>query len=260
MMRSVLAVTNVSKSFMGLRAVQNVSLSVPPGLITAVIGPNGAGKTTLFNCISGLVAADTSDSTLVNRSGGEVRLAGLSQEAICHLGIARTFQQTRLFDSLSVLDNVVLGCLTRSPLSLGAAFVDRIMGSKRHKALREQAERLLEPVGLLGQESVLAGSLDHGSRRRLEIARALATDPLILLLDEPAAGMNPAEKDRLAEILKGLRFGGMAVLLIEHDMRLVVGISNVVYVMDHGELIASGEPQEVVRNDRVVEAYLGRRR
>ena len=182
-------------------------------MITAVIGPNGAGKTTLFNCISGLVAADTSDSTLVNRSGGEVRLAGLSQEAICHLGIARTFQQTRLFDSLSVLDNVVLGCLScRSPLSLGAAFVDRIMGSKRHKALREQAERLLEPVGLLGQESVLAGSLDHGSRRRLEIARALATDPLILLLDEPAAGINPAEKDRLAEILKGLRFGGMAVL------------------------------------------------
>jgi branched-chain amino acid transport system ATP-binding protein len=255
----VLAVTSVSKSFMGLRAVRNISLSVPPGLITAVIGPNGAGKTTLFNCISGLVAADASESTLLDRSGRTVHLAGLSQEAICRLGIARTFQQTRLFDSLSVRDNVMLGCLTGQPLGFGGALLDRIKGSKRHQALREKAERLLKPVGLSGQEHVLAGALDHGSRRRLEIARALATDPLVLLLDEPAAGMNPVEKGRLAEILKEICSGGIAVLLIEHDMRLVISVSDVVYVMDHGELIASGPPQDVVRNERVIEAYLGRR-
>jgi branched-chain amino acid transport system ATP-binding protein len=132
-------------------------------------------------------------------------------------------------------------------------------GNWRHRMLFEQAEHLLEPVGLAGQESVLAGALDHGSRRRLEIARAVATGPLVLLLDEPAAGMNPVEKDRLAEILTNLCSSGMAVLLIEHDMRFVTGISNNVYVMDHGELIASGEPQEIVRNERVIEAYLGRR-
>src|SRR6185312_2950660 len=131
-MRPRLLVANVSKSFMGLKAVQNVSLSVPPGLVTAVIGPNGAGKTTLFNCISGLVAADTSDSTAIDRSGQERQLAGLSQEAICRLGIARTFQQTRLFDSLSVLDNVLLGCLTPDPLGLGRAFIDRMTGNRRH--------------------------------------------------------------------------------------------------------------------------------
>lgn len=258
-MRPVLAVTNVSKNFMGLRAVQNISLAVPPGLITAVIGPNGAGKTTLFNCISGLVAADASESTMLARSGRETLLAGLSPEAICRLGMARTFQQTRLFNSLSVLDNVVLGCLTPDPLGIGRAFLDRMTGNRRHSALRDRARRLLEPVGLSSQETVLAGSLDHGGRRRLEIARAVATDPLVLLLDEPAAGMNPMEKERLAVILKELCSGGMAVLLIEHDMRLVTGISSIVYVMDHGELIASGPPQEVVRNDRVVEAYLGRR-
>jgi branched-chain amino acid transport system ATP-binding protein len=258
-MRPVLVVTNVSKSFMGLKAVRNVSLAVPPGFITAVIGPNGAGKTTLFNCISGLVAADASDSTAIDRSGREKRLAGLSQEAICRLGIARTFQQTRLFDSLSVLDNVLLGCLTPEPLGIGRAFIDRLTGNQRHSALRRQARELLEPVGLSGQETVLAGALDHGSRRRLEIARAVATRPLVLLLDEPAAGMNPVEKERLAGILKNLCAAGMAVLLIEHDMRLVTGISNIVYVMDHGELIASGEPQDVVRNERVIEAYLGRR-
>ena len=258
-MAPVLAVTNVSKSYMGLHAVQNVSLSVLPGLVTAVIGPNGAGKTTLFNCISGLVEADASESTLLDRSGREVRLAGLSQEAICRLGIARTFQQTRLFNSLSVLDNVILGCLTRRPLGFRDTFLDRLTGSKRHRALRQEAERLLVPVGLSDQKTVLAGALDHGSRRRLEIARALATNPLVLLLDEPAAGMNPVEKDRLVEILKDICSEGIAVLLIEHDMRLVVGVSDVIYVMDHGELIASGQPQDVVRNERVIEAYLGRR-
>jgi ABC-type branched-subunit amino acid transport system ATPase component len=132
-------------------------------------------------------------------------------------------------------------------------------GNRRHSALRDRARRLLEPVGLSSQETVLAGALDHGSRRRLEIARAVATDPLVLLLDEPAAGMNPVEKERLAVILKDLCSGGMAVLLIEHDMRLVTGISNIVYVMDRGKLIAFDEPQAVVRNERVIEAYLGRR-
>lgn len=258
-MGPALAVTNVSKSFMGLQAVQNISLSASAGLITAVIGPNGAGKSTLFNCISGLVQADASESTLLNRSGRAVRLAGLSQEEICRLGIARTFQQTRLFDSLSVLDNVALGFLARQPLGFGGAFLDRISGSKRHRTMRKEAERLLSSLGLAGQETVLAGALDHGSRRRLELARALATDPLVLLLDEPAAGMNAVEKDRLSGILRDVCSRGVAVLLIEHDMRLVVGVSDIVYVMDHGELIAFGQPQDVVRNERVIEAYLGRR-
>jgi ABC-type branched-subunit amino acid transport system ATPase component len=255
----MIEVTELTKFYGDKPGVKNVSFRIEKGETVGLLGPNGAGKTTLFNCISGLVAADASESTMLDRSGRKTQLAELSQEAICRLGIARTFQQTRLFDSLSVLDNVLLGCLIPEPLGFGRAVIDRITGGRRHRALRERARQLLEPVGLSAQETILAGALDHGSRRRLEIARALATGPLVLLLDEPAAGMNSVEKQRLAVILKNLCKGGMAVLLIEHDMRLVTGISNIVYVMDHGELIASGEPQEVVRDERVIEAYLGRR-
>ena len=260
-MHSLLSVRNVNKSFGALKAVQGISLDVPVAVVTAVVGPNGAGKTTLFNCISGIAQPDQAEILLHPPDRSEqIAIARLDVEQISRLGIARTFQQVRLFDSLCVIDNVVLGGLQRQRISWGAALADRLLaGSRRHRQLREEAMPYLKRVGLEGLALQLAGSLDHGNRRRIEIARALASQPLVLLLDEPAAGMNRIETDALKDLLKGLCVGGMAVLLIEHDMKLVMEVSNYVYVMDHGELISSGRPEQVTADPRVIEAYLGSR-
>jgi branched-chain amino acid transport system ATP-binding protein len=256
---ALLSIRNVHKSFGALKAVQGISLDVPAGVVTAVIGPNGAGKTTLFNCISGVTQANEAQIRL-RRPGRQeaVALENREVEEICRLGIARTFQQVRLFDSLSVLDNVVLGGLHRQDIGWGAAVVDRLLfGRKRHKLLRDDAAQYLQRVGLEKHAHQLAGSLDHGNRRRIEIARALAAHPLVLLLDEPAAGMNRVETDELMVLLRGLCSEGLGVLLIEHDMKLVMQVSNRVYVMDHGELLTFGTPEEVTADPRVIEAYLG---
>jgi branched-chain amino acid transport system ATP-binding protein len=258
-MSSVLSVRNIHKSFGALKAVQGISLDVPQALVTAVVGPNGAGKTTLFNCISGVAQPDQAEILLHRPDQSDpIAIARLDVEKISRLGIARTFQQVRLFDSLCVVDNVVLGGLHRQGMGWGAALADRLLaGSRRHRQLREEAMPYLQRVGLEGLALQLAGSLDHGNRRRIEIARALASQPLVLLLDEPAAGMNRIETDALQELLKGLCGGGMAVLLIEHDMKLVMQVSHYVYVMDHGELISSGPPEQVTADPKVIEAYLG---
>lgn len=257
-MHPVLRIVNVSKSFYGLRAVHDVSLEVPAGAITAVIGPNGAGKTTLFNCVTGVTRSDTSRSELCKSDGTCIEISGKSPEQLCRLGIARTFQQVRLFDSLSVADNVMLATLVRHPMGLMAALADRLVNrAQRHKELRAAALKCLERVGLERSAVELAGNLDHGNRRRLEVARALASEPIILLLDEPAAGMNRSETASLMRLLDELRREGMAVLLIEHDMRLVMGISDRIYVMDHGELISAGRPGDIIRDPAVTEAYLG---
>jgi branched-chain amino acid transport system ATP-binding protein len=252
-----LFIRDVSKAFSGLRAVDKVSMKATRGRITAVIGPNGAGKTTLFNCVTGILQADASDSILVRENGRTEPLAGRSQEEICSLGIARTFQQVRLFDSLSVIDNAALGSLARRSSSLTAILLDRMLGRRAHKAVQEEARTFLNQVGLGDFEHALAGALDHGNRRRLEIARALATGPSVLLLDEPAAGMNRVETARLMDLLRALKARNIAVLLIEHDMHLVTGVSDWIYVLNYGRLLAEGPPGEVVRNPQVVEAYLG---
>jgi branched-chain amino acid transport system ATP-binding protein len=255
----LLRVAHVHKRFGALRAVQDISLDVPAGAVTAVVGPNGAGKTTLFNCISGVAQPDCADIRLYPpRSAEPVTLSGRAVEEICRLGIARTFQQVRLFDSLSAIDNVVLGALHRHPIGWGAVLFDRLIaGGSRHRRLREDAHHYLAMVGLEGRALRLAAELDHGNRRRLEIARALASDPVVLLLDEPAAGMNRIETDEMQTLLRSLCAGGMGVLLIEHDMKLVMQISSCVYVMDHGELLTFGTPAEVTTNPKVIEAYLG---
>jgi branched-chain amino acid transport system ATP-binding protein len=257
-MGHVLRIANVSKAFDGLKAVRDISLDAPAGAITAVIGPNGAGKTTLFNCVTGVLRPDTCRSRLCEDCGESIPIAGKTPEQLCRLGIARTFQQVRLFDSLSVVDNVMLATLVRHPMRLMLAMADRMLnGARRHAELRAAALQCLKRVGLDRSAVELAGNLDHGNRRRLEIARALASEPIVLLLDEPAAGMNHLETAVLMELLTELRREGMAVLLIEHDMRLVMGISDRIHVMDHGDLLCSGGPEQISRDPAVIEAYLG---
>jgi branched-chain amino acid transport system ATP-binding protein len=235
---ALLAVDAVTKHFRGLLAVDRVSFSVGPGDIVAVIGPNGAGKTTLFNMIAGVFAPD--DGTIA--FCGE-RIDGFSPDAICRRGIGRTFQLVRPFPSLTVEDNVVIGALLRRP---------DVASARRH------AGDVLERLDLLDKRAVPAAALTLPDRKRLEVARALATDPKLLLLDEVMAGLRPTETDRMVAILRGLnRDGGLAIVLIEHVMRAVMALAGRVVVLHHGAAIADGEPAAVVREPAVIQSYLG---
>jgi ABC-type branched-subunit amino acid transport system ATPase component len=255
---ALLEVRGLSMSFGGLRAVQALDLTVAHGEIAGLIGPNGSGKTTVFNLISGLYRATAGRIAF---DDGRVELVGRPPHAVVALGIARTFQNQRLFNQMSVLENVLVGmhCRTRA----GPAGI--LFALPAARAERQQAiERGRELLGFFGERLLPrahdpASTLSYANRRRLEIARALATSPKLLLLDEPAAGMNPTEKRELREDIQRIRARGVAILLIEHDMGLVQGICDRVVVLDHGVTIAEGSFQDVRRNPAVLEAYLGRR-
>ena len=252
-MNATLSVVNLGKSFGGLRAVQGVSLEARSGQILSVIGPNGAGKTTLFNCLSGIYGPDTGS---VKLRGEEI--VGLPPHEVARRGLSRSFQNIRLFPEMSALHNVMVGRYARTPaFPLGVLL--RTPGWKRSEREAEAASLdLLEFVGLADRAKSWARELPYGLQRRLEVARALATEPAVLLLDEPGAGMNPSEIAAMMKLVANIRDRGIAVIVIEHHMKLVMEISDRILVLDHGEPIAEGAPEEVRRNPRVVEAYLGR--
>ncbi|MFN3593580.1 MAG: ABC transporter ATP-binding protein [Thiobacillaceae bacterium] len=251
-MATLLSVNAVSKRFGGIVALDDVTLAVKAGEIYGLIGPNGAGKTTLFNCMTGLYSV----------SHGEILLDGRpihnrKPHAIVELGFARTFQNIRLFTNMTALENVLVGRHVRTRAGVFGAVLRDAGTRAEETASRERARALLDFVGLAHKGRTLAGHLAYGEQRRLEIARALATEPRLLALDEPVAGMNPSERRQMAELFLRLRAQGLTLLLIEHDVKLVMGLCDRVAVLDYGRKIAEGPPEAVRRDPAVIAAYLG---
>ena len=250
---TILAAKDIGISFGGVKAIDGVSFAVSPGKILSIIGPNGAGKTTLFNIVSGVYMSNQGQ---VELDGEDV--TGLTPDRLAARGLSRTFQNLQIFQRMTAAENVMVGRHLRERCNLLADLFRLPSVTRQNSETREAALALLDEVGLRGSADVPAGSLSYGACKRLEIARALAAEPRVLLLDEPAAGCNPVETEEIDELIRGVAAKGIAVVLVEHDMKLVMKISDYILVLNRGRPIAEGVPREVRDNPAVLEAYLGK--